>query len=460
MNTKTLIIDNVKMPIALEGQILCGVDSSGGAVTLGASPVTSATGILTSTGTFTNAQTVTIGAKVYTALAVLTDVDGNFLIGANQTASHANLLAAINLTAGAGTTYATSTTANADVFATGASGTTTSVQAIIPGDYGNNIVTTETLTNASWGNTTLGGGNNGTLRTNERDLFIVGAPAQSSANNNAILATPGTAATDTAGPGESYRSFTCQINGGAGIASGAITFEGSNDNVNFSGIIVVDEASNFGNLITSAVSISSSTQRYFSGKCSMRYIRARISTGFSGGTIQAFTRFSVTEFVPRIPSVNVVGTAGSGTSTGNGTNTGALRVAIASDNTANSNPWLSTLVPSAAQGASTSHHLISAASTNATSVKASAGTINDGVISNSNAAARFFKLYNKASAPTVGTDTPILTLLIPPGVSMPLPTGPYGLRCSTGIAYALTTGIAVADTGAVAADLSVHLNYT
>ena len=119
-----------------------------------------------------------------------------------------------------------------------------------------------------------------------------------------------------------------------------------------------------------------------------------------------------------------------------------------------------TPAPSASVGASTTHHAISAASTNATSVKASAGTINGGIVCNANAAARFFKLYNKASAPVVGTDAPVLTLLVPAGGSVAIPAGAFGLRCATGIAYALTTGMAVADTGAVgAADLSVHLSY-
>jgi hypothetical protein len=147
---------------------------------------------------------------------------------------------------------------------------------------------------------------------------------------------------------------------------------------------------------------------------------------------------------------------------GNGvTGTGSPRVTIASDNTANSNPWLDTLVASAAQGASTTHHLISAATTNATSVKASAGCINTLQVSNANAAIRYLKLYNKASAPTVGTDTPVMTILLPASSNQTIGCGPYGIRFTTGIAYALTTGMAVADTGAVAiTEHSVGIFYT
>lgn len=122
----------------------------------------------------------------------------------------------------------------------------------------------------------------------------------------------------------------------------------------------------------------------------------------------------------------------------------------------------STLV-AAATGGATPYKLVSAATTNATSVKASAGTVYLITASNVNAAARYLKLYNKASAPTVGTDTPVFTFIIPgntagAGTNIPLPA--MGVNFSTGIAFALTTGIADADTGAVAAsDIAVNLAY-
>lgn len=103
----------------------------------------------------------------------------------------------------------------------------------------------------------------------------------------------------------------------------------------------------------------------------------------------------------------------------------------------------------------------SAASTNATSTKASAGTVWSVVASNINAAARYLKLYNKASAPTVGTDTPVLTIPLPPGAVTSINLGANGLRFGTGIAWALTTGAADNDTGAVAAgEHKVAIAYT
>lgn len=130
-------------------------------------------------------------------------------------------------------------------------------------------------------------------------------------------------------------------------------------------------------------------------------------------------------------------------------------------NTANSTPWLVTDNPVTAGGLSMAK-LISAASTNATSVKASAGQVYAVQAFNTNAAARYLKLYNKASAPTVGTDTPVKTLTIPgnaAGAGLVL-SWDKGLAFGTGIAFAVTTGAADSDTGAVAAsELVIDLDY-
>lgn len=119
-----------------------------------------ATGTLTGTANFGDTETVTIGTKVYTFQTVLTDVDGNVLIGAALADSLDNLRAAINLDAGAGTTYALSTTVHPDVSATDTA-TTVVATAKVGGVAGNAIATTETAANASWGGATLSGGTGG-----------------------------------------------------------------------------------------------------------------------------------------------------------------------------------------------------------------------------------------------------------------------------------------------------------
>ncbi len=112
--------------------------------------------------------------------------------------------------------------------------------------------------------------------------------------------------------------------------------------------------------------------------------------------------------------------------------------------------------------------VISAATTNATPVKASAGQVYSLYVANvSTGSVRYLKLYNKASAPTVGTDTPVMTIPIPgtsitgaAGAGVVIDTGGMGIAFATGIAFALTTGVADADTGAVAAnEIVVNLLY-
>lgn len=107
----------------------------------------------------------------------------------------------------------------------------------------------------------------------------------------------------------------------------------------------------------------------------------------------------------------------------------------------------------------TPYKLISANTTNGTSVKAAPGVVTSIVASNTNAAVRYLKLYDKASAPTVGTDTPKQVYALPAGgcVSIPLSSP---LQFEAGIAFATTTGAADSDTAAVAAnEIIVNLGY-
>jgi len=94
--------------------------------------------------------------------------------------------------------------------------------------------------------------------------------------------------------------------------------------------------------------------------------------------------------------------------------------------------------------------LNSSATTNATLVRAVAGSIFSVILSNNGAAAAYFKIYNKASAPTVGTDTPVAVFAIPPSGQVVYDFA-QGWRFATGVGFAITNLIADADATAVAA---------
>jgi hypothetical protein len=95
--------------------------------------------------------------------------------------------------------------------------------------------------------------------------------------------------------------------------------------------------------------------------------------------------------------------------------------------------------------------VVSTASTNATNIKASAAQVFTLVASNTSAAFKFLKIFNKASAPTLGTDTPVLNIAIPPNSSVDVGTNTFALRLTLGLSYAITGGSALLDNTAVGA---------
>lgn len=119
--------------------------------------------------------------------------------------------------------------------------------------------------------------------------------------------------------------------------------------------------------------------------------------------------------------------------------------------------WLTSLVPISSNGLS-KFHLVSAATTNATSVKASQGNLYGYYIYNSNAAARKVCLHNTAGTPTAGaavTDS----FVIPP-TSAANCSFEQGIQFSTGIGITTVTGLADSDNTVVAAnDLIINLYY-
>jgi hypothetical protein len=104
---------------------------------------------------------------------------------------------------------------------------------------------------------------------------------------------------------------------------------------------------------------------------------------------------------------------------------------------------------------------VSTADTNAAVIKTSAGWLASVHATNTNATARYLKLYNKATAPTVGTDVPVHTLLIPASAAAPLQFNPaIAERFTAGIAMALTVeNTDVGSTGVAAGDILVNVAY-
>jgi hypothetical protein len=215
-----------------------------------------------------------------------------------------------------------------------------------------------------------------------------------------------------------------------GTFSGTLTFQGSNDNTNWSNVLLNNVAS-----VGAPVASTTSSGILYTGAGPFRYFRVRM-TAYTSGTATGAAMFSGEGFASPV----------------------GIQAVSQSTAAAVTAPWPTSETPKTTGGL-LSTNLVSAASTNATVVKATAGAVYAIFASNANAAWRYLKVYNKATAPTVGTDVPVITIGIPPNdtVSHTLPGGHTN---TTGIGIALTTESTTAGTTAVAAnEIVVNIAY-
>ena len=111
----------------------------------------------------------------------------------------------------------------------------------------------------------------------------------------------------------------------------------------------------------------------------------------------------------------------------------------------------------------TAKYYDSAASTNATSVVAGAAILHNIVLVNTTVLPYYLKIYDKASAPTVGTDVPVQTFAAVAnttngGVTQIQLSAAAGL--SLGLAFALTAGVAQTDTANAVTGIGINLGYS
>ena len=146
-----------------------------------------------------------------------------------------------------------------------------------------------------------------------------------------------------------------------------------------------------------------------------------------------------------LPTVTTVGTVTTVTTVGTVTN-----ITNAGTPTAPATPFI----------------LNSAATTNGQLILTGTSGLQAFYATNIGATVAFVKLYNKATAPTVGTDTPAMIITVPAAVggvpgTATLPIGFSGFRFALGLGLAITGAVADSDTTAVAAgQVKVMLSRT
>ena len=105
----------------------------------------------------------------------------------------------------------------------------------------------------------------------------------------------------------------------------------------------------------------------------------------------------------------------------------------------------------------TEYNLVTTASTNGASIVNGIVNLMEIAVSNLTAAVIYVKLYNKASAPTVGTDVPKLTIPVPIGAFVSYEFGQQGKRFQQGLAIAVTAGAPATDSASVAVGAQISL---
>lgn len=230
--------------------------------------------------------------------------------------------------------------------------------------------------------------------------------------------------------------------GSAAMAAGAFVFEGSLDSTDGSDgtwfvLQAVRSDSNTVETGRATSSLAAGTGQGYAWELSVnavRWFRVRCSTAVTASSIAMWTIIRGTYATEPIPGMQTHAVTGSGTFTVGGTVT--------------ANP-----------PAGSSIGVVTTAGLNASVQKASAGNLFEISVSNPTATAAFLKLYNKASAPTVGTDIPLYTIPIPATGHIALEFGDLGKRFTAGIAMAVTGAIAATDTTNTVANIQISGTY-
>jgi hypothetical protein len=241
-----------------------------------------------------------------------------------------------------------------------------------------------------------------------------------------------------------YKWVSLQL---AGTFEATISFQGSNDNGTFYDVIVQDPG-----LLSEPYVTSITGPGLVKIPVLYKYLRARV-TAYTSGTVEGIALgYLESNDTGQISSTGAItGTVSvsnlPATQTVDGavtvTNLPATQVVSGTVALAEGTLEIGAVKFLPASSADPIYHkIISEVGVNATSLKASPGNIGILHIVNGAATPRYFKLYNQATSPIVGTDVPMITITLAPAsasnFTMPALTG---INFSNGIAYAILLGV-------------------
>ncbi len=248
-----------------------------------------------------------------------------------------------------------------------------------------------------------------------------------------------------------------QLDQGANITAGAVTFEGTYDGTNWV-TIPVAQLLNPNTLValTNPYTMVASTNQPFliltQGYQSVRMKQStQITTSGGAGT--------TTPFVALLSYNPVLGALLNPLAAGT-----AIIGKVGVDQTT---PGTTNAVQSiaGATGGATISSAIAPATPAGVNLKASAGTVYSIQASTIQSTPVYVKLYNASSAPTCGSGTPVARFMVPAAATAANGAGtniqfPVGVAFGTGIGYCVTGALADADTTAItAADTLVNIEW-
>lgn len=269
----------------------------------------------------------------------------------------------------------------------------------------------------------------GTQPVTELPLVLTGQAAQTAVVNNILTPTAGAAGLPVSG----FRSASVQVvSTGTG---GTFIFEQSNDGTNWVALPVFNAALVTGVPITAAITASAS-QIIYTFPVRANFLRLRIATTITGGSIRAFTRLSTESWTAAAQLVasntatnllaQVSGTVTANIGTGSlaaGSNAiGDFGIQYRGNNT----------------GAASLFNYVSPATPAGGSIKGSSGRVIAISLVNTSAGVRWVKLFNATSV-TMGATSAVVDRPIPAG-------GTFEIGAEGGFGFA--TGIQIAVTAA------------
>jgi hypothetical protein len=233
-------------------------------------------------------------------------------------------------------------------------------------------------------------------------------------------------------------NIVCHVKntGGTTSAAGTFVFEGSLDstdgvNGTWFGIQACRSNANTIESTTGTLALASGVATAYSWELSVnavKWFRVRCSVAATVGSIFTWTALPGSYATEPIPALATHAVTISGTAT-------------------------------TTPATSTGYLLTTAATTNAASVKATSCMLGEISVFNATAATIYVKLYNKATAPTVGTDVPTVTIPVAAGAFASYEFGSVGKRFALGMGIAVTAAAAATDTTVIAAGAQIHASY-